>query len=393
MMNRVCSVLVVDDEPLPRKLISDRISKIPDVVLAASLSNGQSAKEYLLQHTVDMVITDIKMPVSDGLDLAEFVQQLDPLCTTVIISGYSEFEYAKKALQFGVQDYLLKPVQFSQVAEAVERCRKSAVMIRKQQMISRGSELDSLDGAIQQTFLGNTPAKSWHQPVDALIPQGADVLRIVPTEEETGKPKDLAVIFRNILQGILNNPAVLNLRYGKVGYEYLIARKQQESVRSLSAVPERMNSILNTPVVVSEIASVQTAQELAALSCKKGAVKRNSAIEVACEYMKIHLDKPLTRDEVANQVYLSPSYFGQLFKRTVGMGYSEYLTELRIRQAKKILRQNLSVREVAAAVGFQDAKYFSEIFVKRTGYVPSEYRRALLNGEISQEDCHETDKN
>ena len=75
------------------------------------------------------------------------------------------------------------------------------------------------------------------------------------------------------------------------------------------------------------------------------------------------------------------------------MGYSEYLTELRIRQAKKILRQNLSVREVAAAVGFQDAKYFSEIFVKRTGYVPSEYRRALLNGEISQEDCHETDKN
>ena len=112
MMNRVCSVLVVDDEPLPRKLISDRISKIPDVVLAASLSNGQSAKEYLLQHTVDMVITDIKMPVSDGLDLAEFVQQLDPLCTTVIISGYSEFEYAKKALQFGVQDYLLKPVQF-----------------------------------------------------------------------------------------------------------------------------------------------------------------------------------------------------------------------------------------------------------------------------------------
>ena len=167
MMNRVCSVLVVDDEPLPRKLISDRISKIPDVVLAASLSNGQSAKEYLLQHTVDMVITDIKMPVSDGLDLAEFVQQLDPLCTTVIISGYSEFEYAKKALQFGVQDYLLKPVQFSQVAEAVERCRKSAVMIRKQQMISRGSELDSLEGAIQQTFLGNTPAKSWHQPVDA----------------------------------------------------------------------------------------------------------------------------------------------------------------------------------------------------------------------------------
>ena len=70
MVKDVCSVLLVDDEPLPRKLLAERIAKIPGMEVAASLSDGLSAKNYLLEHPVDVVMTDIRMPGMDGLELA-----------------------------------------------------------------------------------------------------------------------------------------------------------------------------------------------------------------------------------------------------------------------------------------------------------------------------------
>ena len=68
----------------------------------------------------------------------------------------------------------------------------------------------------------------------------------------------------------------------------------------------------------------------------------------------------------------------------MGMGYNEYLSELRIDQAKKLLKTNMAVRDIAVAVGFNDSKYFSDIFYKKTGYIPSEWRRALLYGRVSE---------
>ena len=90
---------------------------------------------------------------------------------------------------------------------------------------------------------------------------------------------------------------------------------------------------------------------------------KNEAILFARNYMKEHLSEPLTRDEVAANVYLSPSYFGHLFKKQMGIGYNEYLSELRVTKAKQLLKSNMAISDVAVAVGFHDAKYFSDIFL------------------------------
>ncbi len=114
-----CTILLVDDEEFSRKLLENRLGKLPDATVIG-LPNGLSAKKYLLEHVVDIVITDIRMPFMDGLELVSFISRLCPNCQSVIISGYGEFEYAKRAIQYGVKEYLLKPVQLENLVDVVK---------------------------------------------------------------------------------------------------------------------------------------------------------------------------------------------------------------------------------------------------------------------------------
>jgi YesN/AraC family two-component response regulator len=83
----------------------------------------------------------------------------------------------------------------------------------------------------------------------------------------------------------------------------------------------------------------------------------------------------LTLKEVANQVYLSPSYFSRLFKEEVGMTFVEYLSFVRVQKAKTLLRvSSLPIEIIANNTGFSNASYFATAFKKLVGKTPREYR-------------------
>ncbi len=104
-------VLVAEDElPLLRG-ISRLIEKInSDFTVVKMAKTGKEAMDYLEEYPVDVVFTDINMPVVDGLELLEYVSGKMPSAASVVISGYQDFTYAQKALRFGVKNYLVKPV-------------------------------------------------------------------------------------------------------------------------------------------------------------------------------------------------------------------------------------------------------------------------------------------
>lgn len=116
-------VLVVDDEPLMRTFLAKKIPEFAEQFEVCGMAqDGQEAIDFLQEHPgeVDVVITDIKMPEVDGLALAKHVSTLYPDTVTIIISGYSDFEYARKAIQYNVSDYLLKPLQDQNLTEALQ---------------------------------------------------------------------------------------------------------------------------------------------------------------------------------------------------------------------------------------------------------------------------------
>lgn len=103
--------------------------------------------------------------------------------------------------------------------------------------------------------------------------------------------------------------------------------------------------------------------------------ERVSYIQRAVAYIRDNLDRNLTLQHVANHVHLNPNHFSEVFKREIGMTYIEYVTNERIRRAMEMLDEtSIKVNEVAGKVGYEDVKYFSQLFKKITGKTPSEYR-------------------
>ena len=112
-------ILVVDDEAIERKGIRFLFQKLGIAAEIFEAANGAKALEFLDGERVDVLITDIKMPFMDGMELIEHVASRFPQMKIIIYSGYGEFEYAKKAMRCHVSHYILKPVDPAEFEKVV----------------------------------------------------------------------------------------------------------------------------------------------------------------------------------------------------------------------------------------------------------------------------------
>lgn len=115
------SILVADDSAAELEAIVFLLKKqqIPAVIRTAK--NGDEAWQMFAKQPADLLITDIKMPYVDGLDLARRAKEVSPALRTLIISAYEDFSYAKQAISIGVEEYLLKPIDPAEFFRVMER--------------------------------------------------------------------------------------------------------------------------------------------------------------------------------------------------------------------------------------------------------------------------------
>ena len=124
-------ILLVDDEILVRDAIKENIDwKSIDCELVGDCENGKQAAEFVKEHQVDIVLTDILMPYMDGMELSHYLHDNYPDIVIVIFSGFGEFEYAKKAIQYGVSEYLLKPVTAVELVEVIQKMKEKVDQVR-----------------------------------------------------------------------------------------------------------------------------------------------------------------------------------------------------------------------------------------------------------------------
>lgn len=98
----------------------------------------------------------------------------------------------------------------------------------------------------------------------------------------------------------------------------------------------------------------------------------------AKKYMREHLGEPLTLEDVSRLTYVSRSHLSRLFRKRAGQTFLEYLTDLRIEEARRLLSEpGIKIYELAERLGYRDWKHFSRTFKDRTGYGPADYRANL----------------
>lgn len=103
------NILIVDDERIIREWFRMTVDKLGgDCRIIGEAASGEDALEFCRQHQVDLVVTDVKMPGMDGLELIKRLKEEQPGVRSVIFSSYSEFHFAAEALKLGANEYILK---------------------------------------------------------------------------------------------------------------------------------------------------------------------------------------------------------------------------------------------------------------------------------------------
>ena len=146
-------ILLVDDEREEREGIAFLIEKYKYPLKIICATNGKEALEYIRQNHVDILFTDVKMPVMDGLDLAEAVYQYDPDIKIIIFSAYGEFEYAKKALEANAVSYLLKPIELDEFQSLMENVISSIRLEKEEKKFQRENEEYHFNNLLYKVFV------------------------------------------------------------------------------------------------------------------------------------------------------------------------------------------------------------------------------------------------
>lgn len=477
-------VFIAEDETASLNYIKNIIAiKCPAFSVVGEAYDGAQALEKLKTQSIDVLISDIHMSNVDGIELVGKVRELYPQVKSIIISGYSDFEYAQGAIRANVSDYIMKPLD---VAQFVKRMETIAAKLRQEYF---KAQLDIWYKLISKNIL-EKEAADYYIPVKlfglALIRRGSLAYKavemlgqeVVHTELSTEQwilsgrdTNELLVIWKKKtlqaeeleklamrysegfcntviyteqpvrLENIYDSIQVLTKNmdiYATIGVTQTIKLEPMSKQKKMLDYKKFLrganfhlqngniagfkNDLVNnfSEWEKSGYSALQVEQALVqffakVLSYGKGdffdyatplanamqysnsmgellaevwniivkildlppsARQSTSDIFAAIdEYVVGHYMEPLSLQKVCNRFNVSQPYLSKLFKKHKSMTFTDYLTMLRIEQAKKIIEENGSIKlkDIAQLVGYSDSLYFSKVFRMYTGCAPSQY--------------------
>ncbi len=493
------NILVVEDEPLSLEDLIGMLQAFAGAHRIVGCASGAEALACAESATPDLVITDIRMPEIDGLDLIRRLKARTPQMAAIVLSGHSEFEYARTGLRLGIADYLIKPVRTDVLHQAVARALDGLVAERTHATHLREAELARLllggqraasgepnllagdwgvivlicenwngptiwrDTPIDRAFITRTlagAATHGYDVVDVdarcrlvLVPLAGPQLHVLDTlaqrlhrailaagvlahttyvhkgadeRPERAVPKGLtrlgqAMLFAGptfVRPGAASEGSPASMAEAS---EQLLARAMAEgrvadavtelyatlgqlqrdgatqatvahTVAGLfgtiqqytRALPDR--ALPGREAITAAVRACRTYEELGhwvdtqlqpVLAQQRGAATPRQLARALVALVQSAYAEDVSLQAFAAEHGVSLAYFSRLFKDEVGMTFSDYLTRVRIERAKELLaRRDLRLSDISVLVGYEDPKYFSQIFRKIVGVAPLDYQRA-----------------
>jgi two-component system response regulator YesN len=215
-------VLIADDEVKVCKLIHHLIDwEEYGLEVAAMVNDGVSALQYIKEKRPDIVITDIRMPGYDGIELIRLAKEIDPEINFIIVSGYRHFDYAHNAIKYGVEDYLLKPLKKAEMLHTLTKMigKKEQVLLGLNEKADMKKRINLGEKMLKQTFL------------DKLLADPT-ILREDITREELNREYHCNFM-EGFYQGIIVKPDLVNEREDEQSYEVLMNKAKEITQKQL----------------------------------------------------------------------------------------------------------------------------------------------------------------
>ena len=358
-------ILLVDDEPeIVEGLSIILTSRDPAYQVVGTAGDGLEGFDRAVELQPDIVITDIRMPRASGLDMIRDIQGYETDTEFILISGFADFEYAKRAMEYGVKFFLTKPIDDEELFACVEKIRA------RRERTQRFMDLADL---LPEERLGALEEALDQRDEDALRTTVAEIFAIFSAHGEDLTPDNLRLLCMNlVLYGTRKYP------YAKLRINNYLGKRvlSVQSLSRLKATGQLENWTFNL---------LKGAGEILRGDDPSG---KHDIIGDAKAYIRERFAGDISLNELAERFYVSPIYFSQLFKKKTGVTYQKYLTNLRMKEACRFLRESdMRVYEVCERVGYTDVNYFSKLFERSVGLKPSAYRQDHMDrGESEAEE-------
>jgi len=358
-------VLIVDDEYYFRQALKVSLPWTElELQVVGEAKNGEDALEQMSILHPDIIMVDINMPIMDGLTFIAEARSAGYNAKFILLTGHSEFAYAKHAIQLGVFNYVLKPIDTEEIQHSLNEIKdvinqerharqeligyvevtRSALKVSLYSMDKRSSFLKSMrtgNASEVEAWLSEffSHARATQASLDMLLVAGFEIYSTCMEFLEEVAPNIHDIIHAQAepdLQGLIERMDSLS--------------EFEDWIRSL--IRNMMEHVHN-----------------------KKSSRSGMIVEEVQRFIQTHYrNEELRIEDIARGVHMNYTHLCYVFKKETATTINDYLTQVRMQKAKALFDQGcIIVQDVANRVGYSDANYFGKCFKKYAGITPSKY--------------------
>jgi two-component system response regulator YesN len=357
-------VMIVDDEPWSRKVIKQLGQwDTLQLTIVGEAEDGTEGLRLIEELQPDIVVTDMRMPGIDGVELLKALKERHPSLKIIVMSGYDDFVYLKQAIHSQAKDYLLKPVDPDELHAALAQCVRELQQTKQILASTRNTPLLLADSILLDQYL-----EYRHLIYGYLLDLNA-----------LGVSQTL-----NALQHFLDSEHFESSRLKEIGHDFM---QLLESFVTTSELEEQWDQWIDEhepklpeenlwPSVNEMIGRIERLYKQAIGDLQEARKKRNKLdMSEILTYINRHYKETITLESLADYFYISKEHLSRSFKTFSGETVMDYIIRKRMEKAKQlIVEHKLSIKHAAEMTGYMDVAYFYRVFKKHYGFAPGELR-------------------
>jgi Response regulator containing CheY-like receiver domain and AraC-type DNA-binding domain len=321
--------------------------------IVAEASNGIEAIAFLEKNQIDVLITDIRMPQMDGMELLKIVSEKKLCPVVILLSDYTEYDYARQCLVHGAFDYIGKTPEERELSNVLERVEKFLEGYKrdiKSIVVSEKTLMNSydIDKFLKKLISVNeNPQKVFNDYYSFII-------------DTYGNDREKFIAIMKYIEEKLRKKITEDFSWIKLYYKEPTGNLAMRIEEGSDVVKHMAWRELGTVVDIIRRLMYTGDSEL---------------IFRICTFILENVDNRISAQSVCENIYISKAHLSEQFKKNVGMNLFEYMNMVKMERTKFLVEEGkMKNYEIAERLGFKDCEYFNKVFKKYTGMTMREYR-------------------
>lgn len=358
-------ILIIDDEPWSREVVKALGAwESLKLNVIGEAEDGTQGLKLIGELEPHIVVTDMRMPGLDGVELLKVINERHPSLKIIVMSGYDDFGYLKQAIRSRAIEYLLKPIDPEELNASLTRCVRELEQDHANVNISWRTPLVFADTAVLDRYLAYR-----QQIFGYLLELNKPV--VIHSFEKLGE----------FLKSVLPETKDGNM-LDKIGHDFILMLEKFTSENE-PGFDRIWSDGKREWIVTTSWNSIQEAvgdigrlygEVIDAIEVFRKNRNRLDLTEVQV-HIDRHFQEPISLETIAQHFFVSKEHLSRTFKTFTCENISDYIVRRRMEKARKlIVEQRLAIKHVAQMTGYDDLAYFYRVFKKHFGMTPGELR-------------------